>query len=277
VIVRTWSDTDVGKQRTINEDSYYVDPNGELVLVLDGMGGHKAGEVASSIATEIISSFYKAHAHSQGENSEIFSSYDPNFTYQANLLRQAVVNANVRVLAESRRRDDHLGMGCTVAAVAIHDFTVSMINVGDSRMYLIRDGTIEQISKDHTLAQDQVERGILTREEAKDSQLKHILSSVIGVDERIRVHMEELPIFPGDVILLCSDGLNAVMEDEEILAWLGRGELGPQTLTALIEEVNARGGPDNTTLALTVISEGEPSTDSKISSFISKALGGQPE
>lgn len=277
MIVQTWSDTDVGKQRTINEDCYYVDPNGELVLVLDGMGGHKAGEVASSLAMEIISSFYTTNAHKQQADSEIFSSYDPNFTYQANLLRQAVVNANARVLAESRGRDDHLGMGCTVAAMAIHDFTVSMINVGDSRMYLIRDGTIEQISKDHTLAQDQVDRGILTREEAKDSQLKHILSSVIGVDERIRVHMEELPIFPGDVILLCSDGLNAVMEDEEILAWLRRSELGPQTIAGLIEEVNSRGGPDNTTLALTVISEGEPSTDSKISSFISKALGGQPE
>jgi len=204
----------------------------------------------------------------------VIENYDPTFTYQTNLLRQAVVNANKMVLAESRRRDDHLGMGSTVAGAAVHGYTVSVVNVGDSRVYLVRDGSIEQISKDHTLAQDQVERGILSAAEARESQLRHVLSSVIGVDERIRMHLDELPIFPGDIFLLCTDGLNAVMDDQEILVWLRQGNLGPETLAQLIDEVNARGGPDNITLALMVVSEesGE-SRDSAITSFISKAMG----
>lgn len=274
MIVRTWSKTDVGRQRSINEDSCYVDPDGKLVLVLDGMGGHKAGEVASQIAMETISRFYEDYSRNQESGAPVIENYDPTFTYQTNLLRQAVVNANKMVLAESRRRDDHLGMGSTVAGAAVHGYTVSVVNVGDSRVYLVRDGSIEQISKDHTLAQDQVERGILSAAEARESQLRHVLSSVIGVDERIRMHLDELPIFPGDIFLLCTDGLNAVMDDQEILVWLRQGNLGPETLAQLIDEVNARGGPDNITLALMVVSEesGE-SRDSAITSFISKAMG----
>jgi serine/threonine protein phosphatase PrpC len=149
-----------------------------------------------------------------------------------------------------------------------------MINVGDSRMYLIREGIMEQISKDHTLAEDQVERGIMTREEARESQLKHILSSVIGVDGRIRVHKDELTVEAGDIFLLCSDGLSAVMEDREILSFIMAKEPGRQVLSSLIDEVNERGGPDNTTLALAVFSEEtEPSKESSISSFLSKTLG----
>jgi serine/threonine protein phosphatase PrpC len=143
--------------------------------------------------------------------------------------------------------------------MAIHDFTVSLINVGDSRMYLIRNGLMEQISKDHTLAEDQVERGIMTRDEVRDSQLRHILSSVIGVDPRIRVHMDELTVFPGDMFLLCSDGLTAVMSDQEILQEVLRDKPGQLTLDRMIEEVNLRGGPDNTTLALAAfIAEPQP-------------------
>jgi len=238
------------------------------------MGGHKAGEVASQIAMETISRFYEDYSRNQESGAPVIENYDPTFTYQTNLLRQAVVNANKMVLAESRRRDDHLGMGSTVAGAAVHGYTVSVVNVGDSRVYLVRDGSIEQISKDHTLAQDQVERGILSAAEARESQLRHVLSSVIGVDERIRMHLDELPIFPGDIFLLCTDGLNAVMDDQEILVWLRQGNLGPETLAQLIDEVNARGGPDNITLALMVVSEesGE-SRDSAITSFISKAMG----
>lgn len=274
VLVQTWSKTDVGKQRSVNEDSCYVDPEGELVLVLDGMGGHKAGEVASQLAMETIVSFYKDHSRNQDSGVPVIENYDPTFTYQTNLLRQAVINANKTVLGESRRRDDHLGMGSTVAGTAFHGYTVSMVNVGDSRLYLVREGGIEQISRDHTLAQDQVERGILSEEEARESQLRHVLSSVIGVDDRIRMHVDELAVFPGDVFLLCTDGLNAVMDDQEIHAWLRQDELGPETLTRLIDEVNARGGPDNVTLALIVVSEevGE-SKDSAITSFITKAMG----
>ena len=274
VIVEAWAKTDVGKHRATNEDCLFIDPDLQLILVLDGMGGHRAGEVASQLAMETISSFYKEHVGQAHGNPEIFENYDPNFTFEANLLRQATYLANRVVIEKSLEKEEFVGMGSTLTGMAISNYTVSMINVGDSRMYLIRNGTIEQISKDHTLAEDQVERGIMSREEANESQLKHILSSVIGVDSRIRIHMDELSVMPGDTFLLCTDGLTAVLEDHEILAELLRDEPGPQLLDHLIDVVNQRGGPDNTTLALTVFSEDpDEIKQSRISSLISRTFG----
>jgi len=258
VIVEAWAKSDVGKQRTVNEDCYYVNSDKRLILVLDGMGGHRAGEVAAHLAMETFVAFHEQYASDKNKTSEIFDNYDPNFTYNANLLRQATYTANRAVLEKSVTDEQFLGMGSTVIGMAIEDFTVSMINVGDSRMYLVRSGTIEQISKDHTLAEDQVERGIMNRDEARDSQLKHILSSVIGVDSRIRVHMDELTVFPGDTFVLCTDGLTAVMNEEEILEEVLSGQVGPETIDRIIEEVNRRGGPDNTTLAIVAFLADDP-------------------
>jgi PPM family protein phosphatase len=252
VIAESWALTDVGKHRETNEDCFFVDPDNRLVLVLDGMGGHKAGEVASRLAMEIINEFFRSNVLKNSDDIEIIEEYDPSFTFPTNLFRQAVFEANRAVLRKSIDNNAYHGMGCTLAGMAIQDFTVSIINVGDSRVYLIRNNDIEQISKDHTLAEDQVERGVMSREEARQSQLRHILSSVIGVDSRIRIHMDELAVMPGDIFLLCTDGLTAVMSDSEILEEVLREMPGPETLERLIEEVNQRGGPDNTTVTLTI-------------------------
>ena len=273
MIIEVWAKTDVGRQRSMNEDCHYVDPDHELILVLDGMGGHQAGEVASRLAMDTISSYYKDHCDGSADSSDIFNSYDPRFTYHTNLLRQATFVANKVILEQSLEKPDLMGMGSTLAGIAIHDFTVSLINVGDSRMYLIRNSLMEQVSKDHTLAEDQVERGIMTRDEVQDSQLRHILSSVIGVDPRIRVHMDELAVFPGDMFFLCTDGLTAVMNDTEILQEVLKDKPGPETLDRLIDEVNRRGGPDNTTLALALFSaEPQPVQKSRLRSFLAKTL-----
>jgi serine/threonine protein phosphatase PrpC len=255
VIVEAWVKSDVGKQRTTNEDCYYLDPNKKLILVLDGMGGHRAGEVASRLAMETFVSFYNQFAEKEPNIPEEFENYDPNFTFRANLLRQAAFTANRAVLEKSLLDEQFVGMGSTVIGMAIEDFMVSMINVGDSRMYLVRSGSIEQISKDHTLAEDQVERGIMSREEAQDSQLRHILSSVIGVDSRVRVHMDEFTVFPGDMFVLCTDGLTAVMNELEILEEVLGSKPGPDTIDRILEEVNRRGSPDNTTLALVLFQQ----------------------
>jgi serine/threonine protein phosphatase PrpC len=255
VIIKMWGKTDVGRYRATNEDCLFVDPELRLILVLDGMGGHKAGEVASRLAMEIISGFYREHIADPKPESALFENYDPSFTYEANLLRQAAYNANRVVIERSLEREEYVGMGSTLIGMTISDYTVSMINVGDSRMYLIRNGTIEQISKDHTLAEDQVERGIMSREEANESQLRHILSSVIGVDSRVRIHTDELAVIPGDVFLLCTDGLTAVMNDREILEEVLRHKTNGGLLDRLIDLANERGGPDNTTVAVTVVGE----------------------
>lgn len=254
MIVHSWAITDVGRQRITNEDCYYLDPENKLVLVLDGMGGHKAGEVASRLAMEIISAFYHDHVLENQTNRNVIENFDPQFAYETNLLRQAAYEANRVVLAKSQESAEFIGMGCTLTAMAIHDEILSMINVGDSRIYLIRNDKIEQISKDHTLAEDQVERGIMSRDEARESQLRHILSSVIGVDSKIRIHVDEINVLPGDLVLLCTDGLTAVMSDYEILDELSGNNLGSETLSTMVDEVNERGGPDNVTLAVTVFS-----------------------
>ena len=272
MIIEVWAKTDVGKQRSINEDFHYVDRDRGLILVLDGMGGHRAGEVASSLAAEAVSLFYKKYCDGPVNNPDIFDNYDNHFTYHTNLLRQAAFTANRVILEKSLGNPELVGMGSTLAGMSIHDFTISLVNVGDSRIYLIRNDVIEQISKDHTLAEDQVERGIMTRDEVQDSQLRHILSSVVGVDPRIRVHVDELTVFPGDMFLLCTDGLTTVMTDPEILQEILAGKPSVETLDRLIDEVNRRGGPDNTTVALAVFSEDPPQAQkSKLPSFVAKA------
>ena len=250
--IEAYGVTDVGQKRTSNEDCLFLEEDSALILVFDGMGGHRAGDVASRMAMDTVSAFFKANVDKAEHSSEIIDNYDSRFSYHTNLLRQAVVRANLAVLEASLAHDDQIGMGSTVAGMVVHGHTVSMINVGDSRMYLIRDGTMEQISRDHTLAEDQVERGLLSRDEADASQLKHILSSVIGVDGVVRAHMDEIAAIEGDVYFLCTDGLTSVMDDEEILEMIMEGGANVESLEKMIAEVNERGGPDNTTLAIAV-------------------------
>jgi len=252
VILDAWAKSDVGKHRIVNEDCCYVDPEIGLMLVLDGMGGHRAGEVASNLAMETIVSFYKEHMNDAAETSGLFENYDPAFTFEANLLRQAAFMANRAILKRASDDDGCVGMGSTVTGMVFQGTTVSVMNVGDSRLYMLRNGRIEQISRDHTLAEDQVERGIMSREEARESQLKHVLSSVIGVDPRVRVHLDVVTAMPGDIFLLCTDGLTAVMNEDEILEMVLSGKPCAETLDRLLAEVDRRGSPDNTTLALVV-------------------------
>jgi serine/threonine protein phosphatase PrpC len=250
VIFQAWAGTDIGKHRVLNEDCYLVDEETGLILVLDGMGGHVAGEVASHLAMETISAFYRRYSGSRIKEIPVAENYDQAFSYQSNLLQRAVLEANRVVLEKSLENQQLSGMGSTVAGMAIRDFTASAVNVGDSRIYLIRDNNIEQISVDHTLAEDQVGAGAMTPEEANDSELRHVLSSVLGVEPEIQVHMDELSTLSGDIFLMCTDGLTAVMRDEEILATVMKQEIGPETIQRLIEQANVRGGPDNVTVAL---------------------------
>jgi serine/threonine protein phosphatase PrpC len=250
VIFQAWAGTDIGKHRVLNEDCYLVDEETGLILVLDGMGGHVAGEVASHLAMETISAFYRRYSGSRIKEIPVAENYDQAFSYQSNLLQRAVLEANRVVLEKSLENQQLSGMGSTVAGMAIRDFTASAVNVGDSRIYLIRDNNIEQISVDHTLAEDQVGAGAMTPEEANDSELRHVLSSVLGVESEIQLHMDELSTLSGDIFLMCTDGLTAVMKDEEILSTVMKQEIGPETIQRLIEQANVRGGPDNVTVAL---------------------------
>ncbi len=256
MIFQAWAGTDIGKHRVVNEDCYLVDEETGLILVLDGMGGHVAGEVASHLAMETISAFYRRYSGSRIKEIPVAENYDQAFSYQSNLLRRAVIEANSVVLEKSLENQQLSGMGTTVAGMAIRDFTASAVNVGDSRIYLIRDNNIEQISVDHTLAEDQVGAGAMTPEEADDSELKHVLSSVLGVDSDIQVHMDELSILSEDIFVVCTDGLTSVMKDEEILGTVMKQEIGPETVQRLIERVNVRGGPDNVTVALIMVHGG---------------------
>jgi serine/threonine protein phosphatase PrpC len=233
--------TDVGQIRSRNQDFVAIEiPSGEtlwtkgaLYLVADGMGGYQAGEVASQKAGQALIDEYYA---------------DPKTDVAASL-DQAVQRANAAVYHMAQSDLKLVGMGTTVVAAVVRGDRVHVANVGDSRAYLWRGKTIEQITKDHSFVQEQVDADILTPEAARTHPQRNIITRALGHQLEIIVDVFETQLAPGDVLLLCSDGLNGPVRDEEMADILRRHPL-PQAVVHLIEMANRRGGPDNISAVL---------------------------
>jgi protein phosphatase len=226
--------TDVGRTRDHNEDSYgvgegeLVERFGELLVVCDGMGGHAAGEIASRVAVETILADYYAVADE--ERNEV--------------LEQAFSHANEQIYASGRG-----SMGTTgVAALLYHD-ALHIANVGDSRAYLIRDGEIRQLSRDHSFVSDQVAAGLITPEQARSSPHRNVITRALGYQSEVSVDLFRWPLQVGDIILLCSDGLHGLVADEEI-AEIAIAHPADEAIDRLIELANERGGSDNITVVI---------------------------
>lgn len=225
--------THIGQKRSINQDYIYfsdqsVGKLSNLYIVADGMGGHKAGDKASSFAVErfveLVSQMGK----------------DEPVCVMKDAMEQ--VNRELYELASSQAEYD--GMGTTFVAATVWDHEVYIMNIGDSRMYFW-DGELKQISKDHSLVEELVRNGELTREEAKNHPRKNVITRAIGVDEEVKIDFFQLEIQQGNRILLCSDGLSNMLSDEEIDRILGqKTEIG-QIVEKLIEGANEAGGVDN--------------------------------
>jgi PPM family protein phosphatase len=226
--------TDTGQVRPANEDAYLV---GESVFaVADGMGGHLAGEVASATALQPIEAL----------DGRVF----PEATEAVTALREAVVAANAQVSKMAADEPSYRGMGTTLTATMVEGRRIHIAHVGDSRAYLLRNGHFSQLTDDHTLVQHLVDEGQITREEAATHPQRSIITRAIGVSREVDVDSMSLDLEPGDQLLLCSDGLTGVVEDEIIESELTPDVEPQEAIERLVERANAAGGPDNITIVL---------------------------
>jgi protein phosphatase len=245
--------SDIGRKRPQNEDSFLADPSLGLYIVCDGMGGGNAGEVASRMAIETIAAHVQSPARASAGETE---PDDPNLTAAANQLAHAVRAANAAVFQASWEHANYAGMGTTVAAVRLSGHSLSIAHVGDSRVYLIRNGAIQALTADHTWVAEQVAQGYMSEEEAERSPRRNIVTRALGVESTVDIDVTELPVLKGDLLLLCSDGLTRGVRCADILKTLEK-EAGLQDKTdRLISLANDAGGEDNITVMLVTIEEG---------------------
>ncbi len=233
--------TDPGRVRPENEDSIGLVPEIGLAVLADGMGGHLAGEVASRLAVEVI----------RHELVEALSQATPPRA-DGQLLSEAIRCANAAIYETARTRPECFGMGSTVVAVLFRDEKVYFAHVGDSRLYRYRTGRLEPLTRDHSVIQELVNRGLLTEPEARATIAKNLVTRALGVEPSVEVEIGEEVFQDNDIFLLCSDGLNDVLNDDEIARLLA--ERGADLMGAareMVRNANARGGPDNISVILT--------------------------
>jgi serine/threonine protein phosphatase PrpC len=240
--------THVGKQRQHNEDAFLVADEAKLYLVADGMGGHAAGEIASRIAVDSISEFI---LHTREDDGTWPHAYDEQYKRSTNRLMAAVRLANTRVL-EAMRKDARLrGMWTTVVACLADEDTMSVAHVGDSRAYLVRDGRLSRLTNDHSWVFEQVQAGMLTEEEAEKHPLRNVITRALGGALSVSPDASEVASKPGDVYLLCSDGLTGMLPEEEILRVVNDNiDDLERACQELIDRANEHGGLDNVTAIL---------------------------
>lgn len=243
--------SDIGRHRRYNEDSYLCNPKEKLFLIADGIGGQAAGEIASKLAIRNIEEFV-VRSHSEDITWPI--PYRQEFTLEQNSLLAGATLANRKVRELANQNPSMKGMGTTLVGVIIKGNCLAIINIGDSRLYMIRDGEIEQITQDHTVAGEQKKLGLLTKEEASNHPQKHILTSALGIEvmENLRIDLSLVDILKKDLYLMCSDGLNDMLSDKEILAIINSDENRSleKISLSLIQQANLAGGRDNITIIL---------------------------
>jgi protein phosphatase len=244
----TWAVTsDPGLKRTSNEDSYSTRPDVGLFVVADGMGGHVAGEVASRVAVEAIEAFIQETAGADKNRTWPFP-FDPTISLEANRLRAAFRLANRKIAAAIADSQDLRGMATTASAVLLGPRGASVAHVGDSRVYVLRSGKLEQITHDHSWVEEQVRAGTLTPSAARQHPWRNVVTRALSGGEDPEVDVTEVSPRPGERYLLCSDGLFTVVPDNRIAEILGEPGVPLESITrSLVESANDGGGPDNIT------------------------------
>jgi protein phosphatase len=234
--------TDVGVVRSGNEDNYLMLSDRGVFIVADGMGGHAAGEVASEMAVRIIS-------------REIGSLRGVTDEQAGERIQRAIVSANEAIFERTLSEHDKRGMGTTTTVLALLPGRYLVGQVGDSRAYLLRNGTFLQLTKDHSYVQEQVDAGLLTPEQARVHPYSNVITRCVGAGSEVVPDLYFGTLNAGDVLLLASDGLTGMLEDEQLVRILEAGE-GPQNwVDRMIAEANRRGGLDNITAIIVKIEE----------------------
>ena len=237
--MKSYSITDVGQKRTVNQDFVFTSetPVGNLpnlFVVADGMGGHKAGDFASSYAVEVLLSTIR-----EDENSN-----------PVKIIRAAIENANTQLLREASDNETMSGMGTTMVLVTIVGHYAYVANVGDSRLYLVDENKISQITKDHSLVEEMVRMGEISRDDARNHPDKNIITRALGAGRAVDVDFFDIRLTPGDILLLCSDGLSNMVPDEDIRQVIRTSETLEETGRRLVSMANDNGGRDNIAVVL---------------------------
>ena len=239
--------TDKGLRRTSNEDSHCERADIGLFVVADGMGGHVAGEVASSVAVDAIQSFIAETASADRNRTWPFP-FEPSLSLEANRLKAAFKLANRKIASKIAEVNDLRGMATTASAILAGAKGGCVAHVGDSRVYCLRRGTLEQLTHDHSWVEEQVRAGTMSPSAARQHPWRNVVTRALSGGEDPEVDVTEVEPAPGDRYLLCSDGLFAVVTDQQITEILGdRSRSLQEIAAALIDAANAGGGPDNIT------------------------------
>src|SRR6516165_357254 len=232
--------TDMGRVRSNNEDSFRIVNPLHLFVLSDGMGGEAHGEVASSLAVETIVK-YCSQAKDDSGVTLVAESQD-NWSEKTKQLQNAVRAANLSIFESAQKHAEQRGMGATVTAAWLNGGKLSIAHVGDSRAYLLRSGSLQQLTNDHSLVAEQVRRGIISRQQAEESEMQSVLLRALGANPDVDVEVDEIDLMPRDVLLLCSDGLTRMVSEPEIAGKL-QAETDPTTAAQkLVDLANERGG-----------------------------------
>lgn len=235
--------TDIGRRRAQNQDSFAVHPDLGLFAVADGMGGHQGGEIASSMTVEILPQIVREEIKRPN--------WDPR-----EVIAVAIERASAAIYERSARDSKLRGMGTTATALLFKEDRVAIGHVGDSRCYLLHPHQIWQLTRDHSLVQEKLRAGLITRDQLKTDRLKNVITRSVGFEARVRVEIYEMNTAPGDTFLLCSDGLYGLVEDLSILDTVQKTLIEKQdtnqtaidqTVNQLISQANQLGGDDNIT------------------------------
>ena len=247
------SRTDTGKVRNHNEDSVACEPLCGLVVLADGMGGYNAGEVASGIAVSVVALEIGQRLQNA---SPVDSDDDTGEELGVTLLRDNIQRGNVSIFHAAQSQPQYAGMGTTIVAGLFYDNRVAVAHVGDSRMYRLRGETLETITRDHSLLQEQIDAGIISVADARLSKNKNLVTRAVGIDAIVETEIHVHDVAVGDVYLLCSDGLNDMLEDADIQSVLYalQGNL-PLAAEQLVQMANDNGGRDNVSVILVKVVE----------------------
>lgn len=235
--------TDPGCVRERNEDSIAWDPEIGLMVVADGMGGHNSGEVASRLAADTIQRL--ARELVAGGKEILPPEEAPGLSVRGRQLLYCIRNANAVIYEKSQALAKDHGMGTTVVAALADEKSIVVGHVGDSRLYRLRGEELALLTEDHSLVMDQVRHGLLTPEQAERSSLQNILTRALGTEERVQVDVQEFPLLPGDMFLLCSDGLTKMVSENETARILAESPGPAEAADRLVGQARAAGGVDN--------------------------------
>jgi len=247
--VKSFAISDVGLRRSHNEDSYIANDELRTYLVADGMGGHAAGEVASQTAARTIEDFVR-RAEQDRDMTWPYGA-DGSLSEMENTLLSAIKIANQMICRMAGEKPEMTGMGTTIAGVKIHNGEASVFNVGDSRVYRVRKDAIVQLTTDHSWVNEQLQRRMITEEEARTHRWKNVITRALGNKSTVDVDLTATEMETGDILVICTDGLSGLVSDQVILETIRmQGDNLEEVATELVAQAKAAGGHDNITIVL---------------------------